>query len=66
MKIMKNFTKFQFEYCPLVWTFHSRISTNKVNRIHESALRIAYNDGKSSFFKYFKNRYIKEFKNLEI
>ena len=38
-----------FGYCPLIWMFHSRTLNNKINRIHERALRITYNDYISSF-----------------
>ena len=37
---MKAFVESQFGYCPLIWTFHSRGLNNKINRIHERALRI--------------------------
>ena len=47
--IMKIFIKSQFEYCPLIRMFHSRKLNNKVNRIHERALRITYNDKSSSY-----------------
>ena len=40
--IMKAFILSQFNYCPLVWMFHSRECNNRINRIHERALRIAY------------------------
>ena len=46
---MKAFIESQFGYCPLVWMFHSRSLNNKINRIHERALRITYNDKSSSF-----------------
>ena len=47
--IMKAFIESQFGYCPLVWMFHSRSLNNKMNRIHERALRITYNDKSSNF-----------------
>ena len=47
--IMKAFIESQFGYCPLVWMFHSRSFNNKINRIHEKAFRITYNDKSSSF-----------------
>ena len=47
--IMKSFIVSQFEYCPLIWMFHSRGLNNKINRIHERALRITYNDKSSSY-----------------
>ena len=46
---MKSFILSQFGYCPLVWMFHSRKLNNRINRIHERALRIVYQDSKSSF-----------------
>ena len=44
-----HFVESQFKYCPLTWMFHSRKSNNKINRIHERALRIVYDDYTSSF-----------------
>ena len=49
--IMKAFTESQFGYCPLVWMFHRQSLNNKINRIHERALRITHNDKSSSFQK---------------
>ena len=45
-KIMAAYINSQFGYCPLVWMFHSRKLNNRVNKIHERALRITYNDSK--------------------
>ena len=47
--IMKSFSESQFGYCPLIWMVHSRGLNNKINRIHERALRITYNDKSSSY-----------------
>ena len=47
--VMKTFIESQFNYCPLIWMFHSRTINNKINRFHERALRIVYSDFKSSF-----------------
>ena len=47
--LMNSFFNSQFNYCPLVWMFHSRSINNKINRLHERVLRIVYNDFKSSF-----------------
>ena len=47
--IMKAFITSQFGYCPLIWMFHSRALNNKINSIHERALRITYNDRTSTF-----------------
>ena len=47
--IIKAFVTSQFDYCPLIWTFHSRALNNKINSIHERALRITYSDRTSTF-----------------
>ena len=47
--LFKAFFESQFKYCPLVWMFHSRRSNNKINKLHERALRLVYNDHVSSF-----------------
>ena len=47
--IMKSFITSQFSYCPLIWMFHSRHLNNKINSIHERALRITYQDSTSTF-----------------
>ena len=46
---MKAFAESQFSHCPLIWMFHSRRLNNKINRIHERALRITFNDKSSAF-----------------
>ena len=48
-QVMKAFIESQFGYCPLIWMFHSRTLNNRINRLHERALRLAYKDRKSSF-----------------
>ena len=47
--IMKTFVLSHFNYCPLVWMFHSRELNNRINHIHERALRLAYKDQHSTF-----------------
>ena len=47
--LLNAFFKSQFNYCPLVWMFHSRAINNKINKLHERCLRIIYNDKHSSF-----------------
>ena len=47
--IMKAFITSQFRYCPLVWMCHSRTSNNKINKLHERALRLVYDDRQSTF-----------------
>ena len=47
--VMNCFIMSQFGYCPLVWMFHSRKLNNRINRIHERALRLVYHNTNSSF-----------------
>ena len=46
---MKAFVESQFGHYPLIWMFHNRGLNNKINRIHERALRITYKDKSSTF-----------------
>ena len=41
---MKAFITYQFSYCALVWMLHSRGLNTPINKIHEKALRLVYND----------------------
>ena len=41
----------EFSYCRLVWMFHSRKLNSRVNKLHERALRIGYQDYASSFIE---------------
>ena len=47
--LMKAFITSQFNYCPLIWMFHSRQLNNQINKIHERALRLVYKDNKLTF-----------------
>ena len=47
--ILKTFIESQFSYCPLVWMFCSRKMNDKINHIHERALRLVYQDYSASF-----------------
>ena len=46
---MKAFITSQFSYCPLIWMLHSPTLNNRINNIHEKALRLTYKDNQSSF-----------------
>ena len=48
-KIMNAFISSQFGYCPLIWMFHSRRLNNRINKIHERALRLVYQDDHLTF-----------------
>ena len=47
--LMKAFIESQFGYCPLIWMFHNRTLNNRINMLHEKALRLVYNDYNLSF-----------------
>ena len=47
--IMKTFIESQFNYCPLIWMCHSRILNNKINKLHERALRVVYKNKELTF-----------------
>ena len=47
--LFKAFIESQFKYCPLVWMFHGRQTNDKINKLHEMALRIVYNETITSF-----------------
>ena len=49
--LMKTFFTSQFNYCPLVWMFNSRELNHGINSIHERALRVTYQDYKSTFLQ---------------
>ena len=55
-KLLLNvFITSQFSYAPVVWMFHNRKLNNHINRIHERALRIVYQDQNSAFEKLLAN-----------
>ena len=47
--LLKLFVEPQFRYCPLVWTFHGREISRKINRIDGRSVRIIYREYNSSF-----------------
>ena len=47
--LMKAFIESQFGYCPLIWMFHSRALNNKINKLHERALRLVYKNTHLTF-----------------
>ena len=47
--LMKIFLESLVNYFPLIWMFCGKSLNNKINVLHERALRIAYNDYTSSF-----------------
>ena len=40
--LMKAFIASQLSYCPLAWIFHSITKKNRINTLHEKALRLVY------------------------
>ena len=47
--LMKAFIESQFNYCPLTWMFHSTQLNNKINKLHDRALRLVYKNQNLSF-----------------
>ena len=47
--LIKALITSQFNYCPLIWMFHSSQLKNRINKIQERALRLVYNDNKLTF-----------------
>ena len=47
--IMRVFITSQFSYCPLIWICHDRNLNNKINKLYERALWLAYDDRQSTF-----------------
>ena len=49
--LLKSFIKSQFAYCPLVSMCCDKTSHNRINYLHDRALRTVYNDNVSTFGK---------------
>ena len=49
--LYKSIIKSQFNYCPLVWIFCSRQSSNLINKTHEPSLTISNKDQKTSHLR---------------
>ena len=47
--LFKTFIESSFKYCPFVWMFHGRQTNNKIIKLHEKTLRVAYNDTATTF-----------------
>ena len=60
--LMKAFITSQFSYCSLAWMFHSRTLKNRINKVHERALRLVY---KNETFLYFDDL-LKRYRSVNI
>ena len=47
--LMRAFVSSQFSYCPVVWMFYNRNLDQRIGRVQERTLRLAYKDHKSDF-----------------
>ena len=47
--LMKAFITSWFNYCPLIWIFHSRQSSNQIKKINEKALTLVHTDNILTF-----------------
>ena len=48
--LMKAFITSQFNYCPLIWMLLYMQLNNRINKIHERALRLVYKDNNKLTF----------------
>ena len=46
---MNVFFNAQFNYCPLMWMFHSRQNDNKIKHLHERCLCLIHSNKLSSY-----------------
>ena len=53
--IMKTFIESQFNYCPLIWMCHSRNLNQRINKLHERALRVVYKNSNLTFEQLLEN-----------
>ena len=65
-RIVNLFITSHFSYYPLVWMFHSRRLNNRIDHIHERALKIIYQDYNSSFKELLRKDKTKINKNVLI
>ena len=47
--LITAFIESQFNYCPLLWMFHSKGLNDKINKMHARALRLVYKDKNLTF-----------------
>ena len=47
--LLETFFDSQFKYCPLTWMFYSRTTNIKINKLHERASRLVYDNCVSTF-----------------
>ena len=52
--LFKTFFDPQFKYCPLTRMFYSRTTNDKINKLHERALRLVHNHYVSTFEESFE------------
>ena len=50
--LMRVFISSQFQYCPLIWMFHSRQLNQNISKIQERDLRITFKDTKSTLVSF--------------
>ena len=63
--LMEAFITSQFSYCPFVWMFHSGNLSNKINRIHERAIRsvLSFEHFELEKFELFRTSWSRKFCN---
>ena len=56
--LVRSYFESQFKYFPLVWMFHRRPINNRINYLHERALRVIYDDSTFSFVSHLEREII--------
>ena len=54
---MNSFFAAQFNYCSLLWMFHSRRNNNEITHLHERCLGLIYSDKSSSYEELLKRNW---------
>ena len=63
--LFKTFFDSQFKYCSLTRMFYSRTTNNKINKLHERALRLVYGDYVSTCEELLDNLFTVHHYNLQ-
>ena len=63
---MNSFIKSQFNYCPLLWMLHDRVSNSKLNHIQERGLRLECKGSDTEFEKLMKNTLTTRLHNVQL
>ena len=65
--LTKSFIEAHFDYCPLVWMFHSRVLNRKISHLRKCSLRTVYKESISSIHELLQkdHSFTSHHKNIE-